>query len=88
MRILCRSDERDVQAICGVCGQGFVLFWGDETPGQQAEAFQEIETTLRNHHRNNVLPDVHPEYFLVPEWHHPVGFYGAAELGNPPARAW
>jgi hypothetical protein len=94
MQILSKTDGRDVQTRCRVCGQGFVLFQGQELQMKHAEALKQIDATLRDHHRSDVLPDVHPEYFLVPEWSVTPGFYGAAplggmsEMGKTPEMAW
>jgi hypothetical protein len=49
---------------------------------------QEIQKALRNQHRDQAGPHVHPATgFLVPEWNGHVAFSGAAILGNAPTWA-
>jgi hypothetical protein len=88
MQVLCKSSEKNVEAHCSVCGQGFVLYWERTTTMEKEEALAEVERTLRSHHRGNTTISAHPNRgFLVPEWHGPIAFSGAAILGNAPAWA-
>jgi hypothetical protein len=85
MQVLCKSSSDSVDTRCRVCGQGFVLFWERETPMERAKALQEIERTLRNHHRKESGPQAHPQHgFLVLEWRDQVAFSGTSVLGSAP----
>lgn len=88
MQVLLKSSNENAETRCGVCGQGFVLYWERQTRAEQAAALKEVETTLRNHHCNGSGAAVHPDHgFLVPAWDGPVAFSGAAILGNAPSWA-
>jgi hypothetical protein len=88
MQVLLKSSNENAETRCGVCGQGFVLYWERQTRAEQAAALKEVETTLRNHHCNGASAAVHPDHgFLVPAWDGPVAFSGAAILGNAPSWA-
>lgn len=88
MQVLLKSSNEQVETCCSVCGQGFVLFWERQTKQERANALQEIDRTLRNHHGKVSGPEAHPvRGFLVPEWKGPIAFSGAAILGNAPSWA-
>jgi len=88
MQVLCKSHETVVETRCGVCGQGFALYWERQTKMERAEALREIARTLREHHKDGLGMDVHPvKGFLVPAWDGPVAFSGAALLGSAPSWA-
>ncbi|MGA2560701.1 MAG: hypothetical protein ABSF17_13565 [Terracidiphilus sp.] len=86
MQVLCKSSNERAEIRCGICGQGFSLYWERQTPQEQAEALSEVETALRNHHREDTGASAHPAGgFLVPAWDGPIAFSGAAMLGNVPS---
>jgi hypothetical protein len=88
MQVLCKSSNENAEIRCSVCGQGFALYWERPSRNERAEALQEIEKTLRKQHSNQAGPEAHPQKgFLVPEWHGPIAFSGAAILGNAPSWA-
>jgi len=88
MQVLLKSTDSAAETRCSVCGQGFALFWERQTKMERSEALREIESTLRHHHHSGPGPQVHPvNGFLVPAWHGPVAFSGAAILGNAPVWA-
>lgn len=88
MQVLLKTSETAVEARCGVCGQGFVMFCERRSAIDRAEAMCEIESTLQHHHLAGDGPEVHPvKGFLVPAWDGPVAFSGAAILGNAPVWA-
>jgi hypothetical protein len=88
MQVLCKSSNDQVETCCGVCGQGFSLYWERQTKSERAQALREIDKALRSHHYNQSGPEAHPKSsFLVPEWKGPTAFSGAAILGNAPSWA-
>jgi hypothetical protein len=88
MQVMCKSSKDQVEATCSVCGQGFVLFWERQSRAEKTIALKEIGKILRGHHSRQDGPEAHPRRsFLVPEWDGPVGYSGAAILGNAPSWA-
>jgi hypothetical protein len=86
MQVMCRSTKGNAEFHCGVCGQGFVLFWERQSHKERAEALREIQETLRRHHHAARGLEAHPQNdFLVPEWKGSTLFSGAAILENAPA---
>jgi hypothetical protein len=64
------------------------MFWERQSRSERLAAMQEIQKALRNQHRDQAGPHVHPATgFLVPEWNGHVAFSGAAILGNAPTWA-
>jgi hypothetical protein len=69
MQVLCKSTSGNAETHCCVCGQGFVLFWERQSRTERVQAMREIQSTLRNQHRNHKGANAHPNgAFLVPEW--------------------
>lgn len=88
MQVLCKSSNEAIETCCGVCGQGFVLYWERQTKTERAQALAEVNRILRHHHVDKAGPEAHPQRgFLVPEWNGPIAFSGAAILGNAPSWA-
>ena len=85
MQVLLKSSDENAATRCGVCGQGFAMYWERQTREEQAELLHEVEATLESHHRGDNCASVHPDHgFVVPAWDGPVAFSGAAILGNAP----
>jgi hypothetical protein len=88
MQVLCKSSDERVEIRCGICGQGFALYWERQTPQEQSEARADVEAALIDHHRGDSNASAHPgRGFLVPAWDGPIAFSGAAMLGNVPNSA-
>lgn len=88
MQVLCKSTNGNAEVHCGVCGQGFVLFWERQSRAERAETLKEIQKTLRGHHQEQGTQQVHPQAgFLIPNWDGPSSFSGAAILGHAPTWA-
>jgi hypothetical protein len=88
MQVLCKSTSGNAEVHCGVCGQGFVLFWERQSRSERNLALNEIQKTLRGHHRENGNPEAHPQSaFLIPEWGGPVAFSGPVTPGQAPTWA-
>jgi hypothetical protein len=88
LQVLCKRSDENAEAHCGVCGQGFALYWERQTGMDKTEALKEIQKTLRKHHEGEAGDHTHPDHgFLVPEWDGPIAFSGAAILGNAPDSA-
>jgi len=85
MQVLVKSTSENAQTRCGVCGQGFALYWERRTQTDQAEMLKEVEAALMSHHAHDAGVAAHPEQgFVVPAWDGPVAASGAAILGNAP----
>jgi hypothetical protein len=82
MQVLLRRTEGNAELHCGVCGQGFVLFWDRQTRSERLEMLHEIQQTLRRQHRSAPGPEAHPQGgFLAPQ------LIGQHELSVADARA-
>lgn len=88
MQVLCKSSDERSDVCCGVCGQGFVLFWERQSKVERALAMPEIAKTLREQHVKDGGREAHPQHgFLVPEWSGRIESSGAAILGSAPSWA-
>lgn len=88
MQVLCKVTSNAADVSCGVCGQGFALYWERQNRTERAQAIHEIGRTLRSHHSSKSGPEAHPQRgFLVPEYNGPVTFSGAGVTGNAPTWA-
>ena len=79
MQVFCRRTSGNAECHCGICGQGFVIFWERQSRRERMESLHEIQSELRKHHRNSSCREVHPrEGFMLSEWKGPVAFPFAA----------
>jgi len=62
MRVFCEHQESHPDTYCHYCGQGFSLYWEDQSPQEQAETLAEVERTMRRHHLFFRGRDAHPEH--------------------------
>ena len=83
MKVFCRSTNGNAELSCGVCGQGFVLFWERHPRTERAALLSEVQETLRRHHRVEKGPEAHPQGgFLAPGWGNPNELAAAAWQQN------
>lgn len=69
MQVVCRKAKGNAEVHCCVCGQGFVMFWERQSAKERAAARQEIQESLRRHHRLSAGREPHPQgSFLVPDY--------------------
>jgi hypothetical protein len=88
MQVLCKTTESNAETRCGICGQGFVMFWERQSQAERANAMAEIQNAFRHHHRRHTGTSAHPTGgFLIPEWNGAVAASGAAILGHAPTWA-
>jgi hypothetical protein len=88
MQVLYKITNGNAETHCGVCGQGFVMFWDRQSRSERAQALSEIQQTLRNHHRRQNGTEAHPTGgFHVPEWNSSMAASGVAILGHAPTWA-
>ncbi|WP_213805199.1 hypothetical protein [Granulicella sp. dw_53] len=83
MQVLLRkSDERE-DIKCGVCGQGFRLYWERTSLEEQVIMREAVLEALSKQHGSDFTSEVHPTApFTVPEWSGSPQFSGAAMLGG------
>ncbi len=83
VKVFCKSTKGNAEFHCGVCGQGFVLFWERQPRTERVAILSEIQETMRRHHRTSHGPDAHPQGgFLAPEWGDPSELAAAAFKGG------
>ncbi|MGB7265189.1 MAG: hypothetical protein WBC92_06725 [Terracidiphilus sp.] len=83
MKVFCKSTDGNAEFRCGVCGQGFVLFWERQSRRERAAILSEIQETLRRQHRTSQGREAHPRGgFLAPEWGDPNELAAAALEGS------
>ncbi len=83
MKVFCKSTKGNAEFRCGVCGQGFVLFWERQPRTERVAILSEIQQTMRRHHRTSQGTDAHPQGgFLAPEWGDPSELAAAAFKGS------
>ena len=86
MQVLCKATSHAADVSCGVCGQGFALYWERTTKMERVQALAEIGKTLRAHHQDKCGPEAHPQRgFLLPGLRGSVTVSGAAIVGNAPS---
>jgi hypothetical protein len=72
VKVFCRSTNGNAEIRCGICGQGFVLFWERHPRTERIMIHREIQETLRRHHRAAPGREAHPRGgFLAPGWGDP-----------------
>ena len=83
MKVFCRSADKNAEFRCCICGQGFLLFWERQPHSQRATILNEVQQTLRRHHRASPGPEAHPRGgFLAPGWGDPNELAEAALKHN------
>ncbi len=86
MQVLCRRTNGNAEFHCGVCGQGFVMFWDRQSRTERMEMLHEIQETLRRQHRTAPGQEAHPQGgFLAPQSNGARSFSGAGIAGSAPA---
>jgi hypothetical protein len=85
MQVLCKASSSASDVVCGVCGQGFLVYWSRSSAEERAVSGAEIQQTLREQHSCSDAPNVHPrEGFPLPAWDGDLKFSAAALLGGAP----
>ena len=86
MQILCKIAKGKAETHCGICGQGFIMFWDRQSRNERFAALREIQDMLRRHHRVSPGPEAHPTAsFPVPDWN---GSSGLDEVASGTAPTW
>jgi hypothetical protein len=83
MQVLLRKSEirHDIQ--CGVCHQGFRVYWERTSQAERATMRTIVETELRHQHDGDDTTAAHPETpFNLPQWSGAPQFSAAALLGG------
>jgi hypothetical protein len=73
MQVLLRRSEFRQDIRCNVCGQGFRLYWEQNSPSERATMRSIILGELRDHHSReqggDQTPSAHPvDLFRLPGW--------------------
>jgi hypothetical protein len=85
MQVLCKASSSASDVVCGVCGQGFLVYWSRSSAEERAVSAADIQKTLREQHSCSDAPNVHPrEGFSLPAWEGELKFSAAALLGGAP----
>jgi hypothetical protein len=88
MPILCKNTNENADIRCCVCGQKFAMLWERQSRSERAAALNEIQKTLRSHHRSQRGPEAHPAGgILIPERIVSIAPAGVAILGHAPTWA-
>ena len=83
MQVLCKATKGNAETHCCICGQGFIMFWDRQSRNERVAALQEIQETLRRHHRTASGPEAHPiAGFPVPDWKGSSDLPGVAHCGT------
>jgi hypothetical protein len=59
MQVLCKATNGNAEIHCGVCGQGFILFWERESLRERTAVMGEMQETFRREHRRSPGRDAH-----------------------------
>ena len=88
MQVLCKIAKGNAETHCGICGQGFILFWDRQSRNERVAALHEIQVALRRHHQHTSSgPEAHPTVgFPVPDWNSSTGLQGGVFSGT--ASTW
>jgi hypothetical protein len=85
MQVLCKTSNSASDVRCGICGQGFLVYWSRSSAEERAKRSAEILQTLRDHHRDTSAPSAHPRQgFHLPAWDGEACLSAAALLGGAP----
>ena len=85
MQVLCKASSSASDVVCGVCGQGFLVYWTRSSAAERALSAAEIQKALREQHCGSDAPSVHPRQgFHLPAWDGEARFSAAALLGGAP----
>jgi hypothetical protein len=73
MQVLLRRSEFRKDICCSVCGQGFRLYWEQNSPVERATMRSIVLGELRDHHSReqggDQTPSAHPiDLFRLPNW--------------------
>jgi hypothetical protein len=73
MQLLLRRSEFRQDIRCSVCGQGFRLYWEQNSPTERATMRAMVLGELRDHHSREqggeMTPAAHPvDLFRLPSW--------------------
>jgi hypothetical protein len=83
MQVLCKIAKGNAETHCGICGQGFMLFWDRQSRNERVAALHEIQEALRRHHCTISGPEAHPTVgFPVPDWNGSTGLKSVAVSGT------
>jgi hypothetical protein len=84
MQVLCEKSNMGSDVRCGVCGQGFLVYWERTSRAERMQARAAVMNALvRQHENERTGHDVHPETrFTIPDWDGDVRYSGAALLGG------
>jgi hypothetical protein len=84
MQVLCEKSNTGSDVRCGVCGQGFLVYWERTSRAERMQARAEVMNALvRQHEDERTGHDAHPTtQFTIPSWDGDVRYSGAALLGG------
>ncbi len=83
MQVLVRKTEGKGDVQCGICGQGFRLYWERTASSEQVGMDATIRETLHRQHMELTDHTAHPVIpFNVPSWPGMPQFSAAALLGG------
>ena len=88
MQVLLRRSEFRQDIRCSVCGQGFRLYWEQNSPSERATMRSIVLGELRDHHSREQggdnTPAAHPfDLFRLPSWTGSPKFSRKALLAGP-----
>jgi hypothetical protein len=88
MQVLLRRSEFRQDICCSVCGQGFRLYWEQNSPAERATTRSIVLGELRDHHSReqggNMTATAHPfDLFRLPSWTGSPKFSRKALLAGP-----
>lgn len=88
MQVLLRRSEFRQDVHCGVCGQGFRLYWESNSPAERSTMRSIVLAELRDHHSTEQGGDktasAHPfDLFRLPGWTGSPKFARSAMLAGP-----
>jgi hypothetical protein len=88
MQVLLRRSEFRQDIRCSVCGQGFRLYWEQESPAERATMRSIVVGELGDHHSREQGGDMtaaaHPlDLFRLPSWTGSPRFSRKALLAGP-----
>ena len=81
MQILCKASNEACDVHCGVCGQGFQVYWTSEQAAQKSKLRAEVLRTLCKQHTFTPLRAAHPSLGFSIDAHGGArSFFGAPIL--------
>ena len=83
MQVLLRKSDLRHDIQCGVCHQGFRVYWERTSQAERATMRAIVAAELRHQHHGDNTAAAHPETpFNLPEWSGLPQFSAAALLGD------